>query len=61
MGNVQGRSFLLKDLLYVEGGIAVVRGLKSSLLLILNLFGIVDGFELFNFDLNLYRALGSER
>ena len=61
LGNVHRRSSLSKDLLYVGGGVVVVGGLEGGLLFVLDLSGIVDGFKLFNFDLDLCRALGSER
>jgi len=51
----------LKDLLYVGGGVTIVGGLEGSLLFVLDLSGIVGGFKLFNFNLDLCRVLGSER
>ena len=56
-----GRSSLLKDLLYIGGGVAIIRGLEGGLLFVLNLSGIVGGFKVFDFDLDLRRVLGSER
>jgi hypothetical protein len=53
-----GRSSLSKDLLYVGGG--VVGGIEGGLMLVLDLSGVVGGFEVFDFDLDDRRIFGRE-
>ena len=49
-----------KVLLYVGGGV-VGGGIEGGFVFVLDLSGIVGGFEAFGVDLNLWKILGSDR
>ena len=51
----------MKILLYVGGGGVGGRGVEGGLVFVLDLSGIVGGFEAFGVDLDLWKIFGNDR